>query len=143
MIYTKWLFKNHINMNKMYLRVKNYALTKENVLNTTDDIFMVRIHLGAHDMVMIIGNLRALNMETQIQIFYKAVCISHCVNTLGKSMHPTINQPQLGANGADWALSLCYGNHGKLWIQTSYTLLKNWPCFISCCWKKGWTNTQI
>ena len=35
-------------------------------------------------------------MTTRVQILDTAVCISHSVNTLGKSMNPTILPPAIG-----------------------------------------------
>ena len=32
---------------------------------------------------------------------------------------------------------------GKLWTWTSCKALKNWPCFTSCSWWRGWVNTYI
>ena len=29
------------------------------------------------------------------------------------------------------------------WIQTSFTLLKNWPCVTSCLWRILWVNTYM
>ena len=32
---------------------------------------------------------------------------------------------------------------GRLWIQTSFTQFKNWPCIASCPWKRGLVNTHF
>ena len=50
--------------------------------------------------------LSSLETDTVIwfQILLKAVCISHCTNTLGKSMNPTILLPAMANSRADWAL---------------------------------------
>ena len=34
-----------------------------------------------------------MDIETQVQILYKAVCISHGINTPGKSMNSTLLHP--------------------------------------------------
>ena len=36
-----------------------------------------------------------VSKATWIQILNKAVCISHSINTLGKSMHPNILSPTM------------------------------------------------
>ena len=45
-----------------------------------------------------------MDMVTHIQIFGKAVFISHSANTLDKGMNPTILPPVMKNSKADWAL---------------------------------------
>ena len=85
---------------------------------------------------MVIVGLNELSDPSQIQ--NEAVCISHSVNTLEKSMNSTILSPaiveQTGFFIFGWETSL----EGKLWIQTSCILLKKF-----CLWRRGWVNTYI
>ena len=54
-------------------------------------------------------------MATQVQILYKAVCISYNVRTLGKGINPTILFLRLRVNTrADWAYLVTGLQEGKL-----------------------------
>ena len=73
-----------------------------------------------------------MDTATRVQILAQTDFISHCINTLGKGMNPIILPPVVGQTrffSLGEATSL---GEGKLWIQTCWTLLKNWPCAISC-----------
>ena len=66
--------------------------------------------------VLMVYRLSSLEMDTviQVQIHDEAVCISHCSNTLGKIMHPTILSLQLWINSrADWALLPWYDSQSN------------------------------
>ena len=42
------------------------------------------------------GIFYAMDRATRVQILDAAVCISHCVNTLGKDINPIILSPDMG-----------------------------------------------
>ena len=39
---------------------------------------------------------KEINTATRVQTLIGTVCMSHCANTLGKGMHPTILPPVIG-----------------------------------------------
>ena len=46
-----------------------------------------------------------MKLASQVWMLRKAVCISHCSNTLGKGMHPSILSLLLSGNiRVDWGL---------------------------------------
>ena len=64
-------------------------------------------------------------------------CISHSANTLEKGMNPTRLPWALGRQTRLFDLGMATSlGEGKLWIQTSYTSLKNWPCVATWLWWK-------
>ena len=81
-----------------------------------------------------------MELVTQIQILGEAVCISLGV----KETNPSVLYPVAGK----WSVRLSplalvkqpVQEKGK-WIQTGFTLLKNWPCVTS--WQKFWINANI
>ena len=77
-----------------------------------------------------------MDTATRVQILDENDCFSHSTNIFGKSMNPIILPPAMGKIvGQTGFFSLVEATslgEGKLWIQTCYTPLKNWPCVISC-----------
>ena len=77
-----------------------------------------------------------MDTATRVQILDDTVCVSHSTNSLGKGMNPIILPPATGKIvGQTRFFSLGDATslgEEKLWIQTCYTSLKNWPCVLSC-----------
>ena len=72
--------------------------------------------------------------------FLKPLNYVQTIHYLSKAMNPFL---------LPWSIDKIIGQtelfrlglEGELWIQTSCTLLKNWPCIIFCLWQRGWVNT--
>ena len=83
---------------------------------------------------------------TQVQILAKAAYISFHSNALKKGISLSV-LPQWWVNSKkDSALSPWLSNYHqkrKLWIQTSFTLHKNWPCVTYGLWWQGWVKSYI
>ena len=73
------------------------------------------------------------------------LCISLHGNALGKSINPSVLPLDMNkVIKLTWFSSFSKATNlkeGKLWIQTSCTLLKNWPCVTSCLLQRGWVCT--
>ena len=75
-----------------------------------------------------------MELATKVQILDKAVGISICNNVLGKAeiqpLFPSYGEivRQIGLFSLDMETSI---KDEKLWIQTIFTPLKNWPCDTS------------
>ena len=63
----------------------------------------------------------------------EAVWISFHANVFGKSRNLSVSPPAIVEQTQFFSLiEETSTGEGKQWIQNSFTLLKNWPCFVSC-----------
>ena len=76
-----------------------------------------------------------------------AICFSLRASVLGKGTNPFVLSLAISKiirqTGFFNLNKITIRSEGKLWIQTSCTLLKNWPCVASCLWRRGWVNTYL
>ena len=77
-------------------------------------------------------------IATLVQTLNEAVCISSNANVLGKGICPSVLLPSYGQIvGQTVFFSFGLANslgERKLWIQTSFNPLQNWPCIKSSVW---------
>ena len=96
---------------------------------------------------------------TRVQILDEAICISYCINTLGKCMNPTILPPTMYESNYVWiqlfslqlwlnrrtdlTFWIWYGNQSRRRKIQNLNHLKNWPNVTFCSWRRVSENTYI
>ena len=82
-----------------------------------------------------------------VQLLNKAICISHSSKTFEKGMNPIILRAAMGkivekTRQFSPSMATSLGER-KLWIQISFTRIKNWLYVISWLSWKGWVSTRV